>query len=83
MARRSYHEANLVHHPETALTPEILLRRTLQDVGDIRSVAICMMWKSGHSTNSWSRQNAGDLFQKIAWFGMDVRRRVFPEETDS
>ena len=63
-----------IMRPE-ALTPEVVLIRTLRKKDRIRSVTVLMEWDDGSYDADWSKQKVSDLCF-AAWFFEDQAKRV-------
>lgn len=57
----SDYDPKLVHLPGTALSPEVVLHRTLQKLEHIESVVVMIAWKGGKFDADWSVQKTTDL----------------------
>lgn len=56
------YKPKLVHLPGTVLSPELVLRRTLEKISYIRSVAVVIEWKEDRSVDvDWSQMSLRDL----------------------
>ncbi len=57
----SDYDPKLVHLPGTALSPEVVLHRTLQKLEHIESVVVMIKWKKETFDADWSVQKTTDL----------------------
>ena len=63
----------LVHLPGTALSPEVVLHRTLNKLPHIKAVSIVIQWNDDTYSADWSQQKVSELCLASLTFDDEVR----------
>lgn len=51
----------LHHLPGSALSPQVVLSKALEEIGNIKSVAVIVQWDDDSFSSDWSRQKISEL----------------------
>ena len=77
----SEYNPRLVHLPNTKLTPEVVLHRTLNKLDNIKAVAIVIQWNDDTFDCDWSQMRVSELCMASLSFQDDVMKTMKGEPT--
>lgn len=69
----SDYDPKLVHLPGTKLTPEVVLHRTLNKLGDIKAVAIVIQWNDDTMSVDWSQMRVSEVCMAAIMLDKEAR----------
>ena len=70
----------LVHLPGTAVSPQLVLHRTLDKLVHIKSVTIIIQWNNDEFATDWSQMRVSELCMATMHLDEQVKKTMFDGE---
>ena len=70
----------LVHLPNTALSPKVVLHRTLDKIDHIKSVVVIIQWNNDEFATDWSQMKVSELCMATMHLQEAGRKTLFDGE---
>ena len=70
----------LVHLPGTAVSPQLVLHRTLDKLAHIKAVTIIIQWNNDEFATDWSQMRVSELCMVCMHLDEQVKKTMFDGE---